>query len=287
MGGARSVRIIRGDKRLKSRNIRTNLGGMEIDPNILDYQVRVEGEGGTLNDHNQLEVTTLLYQNWVSNSIRPLLVRVDGFLSDGFAGFNVPLVYNDTSYSDPAIGNSININNNFIGSDLSFTTGLKGRPVGTTYLRTGLNPSTVPQLGENNIGIFVVTTDFGVVSSTKYDIGASLTNLVSENGGDIQVAVSSGQNFPGITPQLGFLWIGRTNGTDIEITLNGVHYTASQATVGEAPLDIFYFALNVGVDFAHSDKRIKWMGVTKYMTTTQREIFYNSLVTADTSMGRI
>lgn len=283
---ARDIRIIRKDKLYKTRGTRNLVSqGIEIDPNILDYQTRVAGEGGTLNDHSQLEALSIMYQSWVSDSIRSLLLRINLWPTDGFAGFNVPVVYNDTVYTDPAIGNTVDANNNFVSGDFVYATGLKGN--GTTkFLDTGFNPSTVAEVSQNNIGFFVITSEIPPPSGTGYDIGASLSSIVAENGGDLFIAVSSASKSPVVTPALGFLWAGRQNGSDIEITLNGTDYTTSEASIGESPFSLYVYALNVGVDFAHSNRRLVGYGITKYMTPTERSNLYNSITTFNAAIGR-
>lgn len=281
---SRAIRISRSDKRLKSRLRRTLSASMEIDPNILDYESRVVAQGGSLDD-DKLEALTILYQDWVANSIRTDLVRVNGWPTDTFDGFNVPLIYNDTDYNDPAIGNELDTNSNFVSGDFSAVTGLKGNMVDKS-LDTGVNPSLVSELSQDNIGLFVKVTEVPLVSGTMYDIGALPTYVVSDNGGDLFTAISSAGNSPGITPELGFLWIGRINGTNIEITINGDHFVVAQASLEEAALNILIFALNVGVAFAHSDRRLTWYGITKYMTEAERIILYNSLNTFDAAIGR-
>jgi hypothetical protein len=282
---ARDIRIVRKDKLYKTRGTRNLVNSsIEIDPNILDYQSRVAGQGGTID--GKLEALTVLYQDWVANSIRTDLVRVNGWPTDTFAGFDVPLIYNNTDYNDPPLGGALDINTNFVSGDFSAVTGLKGNGIDKS-LDSTFNPLDHAVVGENDIGMFAIVSDFSVIIGSSYDMGSSVSAFSSyEGGAEVAVSVSSGQNNTGIVPELGFLWVGRTNGSDIEITLNGSDYTVSQPTIVETTTNFQVFARLTGAVFGYSNRRLLWYGVSKYMTPVKRAALRSSLSTFDAAIGR-
>lgn len=228
------------------------------------YRSRVQSAGSDITG-TLLTKYMNLYDSIRSAGLRSKIVRLNLFKADTFAGIFEPLFNSVDAVS--VIGDISDTNNNFVSGDWT-TDGLKGNG-STKYTQTGVIPDMVAEIAQDNIGLMVWVTEMPAAGTT-YDIGALPTYLVADNGGDLLIGISSAGNSPGITPELGFLWAGRQNASDIDITLNNSNYTVAQASLSEPAVEILGFAVNVGSPFGHVARRHRLQGITQWLTTTER-----------------
>ena len=223
-------------------------------------------------------------------SIRSKILRFNPVMGESFSSAFVPLIVNADGSNTP-LGNTLDLNNNFVSSDFKLL-GTEGGLVTTTgvnkYIDTGFIPDNVAEFGLNDCGFGYM----GKISAGYIDILS--TNTASQPptssfrsySGHISVNGSSVGNtqFETYAITMAFNFATRNNNAQFDLYCSGVISTLTSASVSKSTSTFKYGVWSSGQSGV---AQLMPYVITKGLNTSEEAILRTAITSLQSKLGRI
>lgn len=253
---------------------------------VNSWNERVIANGGT----TDLTISVALDQfDRDISAFRDKIFRLNFFIGADLNSVIIPFYYNLDNSSTP-LGNSTDVNNNFVSGDYSTTTGLLGNG-STKYLATGFNPNSVTQMDLNSAGVvvFTHTADAGDYEDVATTDGTNSTRInpfigATSTRGIVHASTTHDRTNSG---NAGFYAVIRQASTTTKTYEAGVQIglTSAVASVAKPNSEINIFRRG-GTGVSYSPRRLKGYAITAGLTDSEVLLLYQAWVRFHTSVGR-
>lgn len=249
-----------------------------LEPDTKEYQRLVDSVGGSISATDLDAINTFVKE---TKSIRGKIIRFNPFAGDNLTTALVPLFRGDSV--GKVYGHATDVKMFFVNGDYARTTGLGDVTNSIKYVKTGVNPSNISFVGQNDItfGSYALTDTACDCEDGTSNVALTINPRLNTNA---RYRINAGNKDVVSSSSLGLFIASRTSSANWVLSANGSQSTLTQTSTGEGDL-IALFARGEGGG-SKNKRKLSGYIIGKGLTSAELTTLHNAWVKLKTAFGR-